>query len=216
MRTVHDQPQKSKPKRRWRVVSVRTMMLLVLLAAVPFAWIARRLYFLQVAKDTILRHDGAYFYEHEPQSGSSYIRSQRVPHWLQRLLGADLFHDITLVRIEGNSFSDSELPHLAALDRVTSLGIEGTAITDQGLKHFRGNKHVQHLWLGGNKIGDAGIDQMHLEEMPQLQLLELRSTLVSAAKRAEIRLRFPKLMLLDSGEVVRMIDPSATRDQRLK
>ena len=191
-------------------------MLLVLLAALPFALTARRLYSLQVAKNTILRYDGAYYYEHEPQSGSRYIRSKWVPDWLQRLLGADLFHDITLVRIEGKEFSDRELPDLLPLDRVTSLGIEGTAITDEGLKHLRGNKHVHHFWLGGNKIGDAGIDQMHLDEMPQLQLLEIRSTLVSAAKKAEIRRRFPKLILIDDGAAIRMIDPTATRDQRLK
>jgi hypothetical protein len=50
----------------------------------------------------------------------------------------------------------------------------------------------------------------------QLELLELRSTLVSAAKKAEIRRRVPKLILLDDGTAVRMIDPNATRDQRLK
>jgi hypothetical protein len=191
-------------------------MLLVLVAAIPFAWIARRLYFLRVAKGTILRHDGAYYYEHEPQSGSSYLRSKWAPNWLQRLLGPDLFHDITLVRIEGKNFGDSGMPCLSALDHVTSLGIEGTAITDEGLAHLRGNKHVKHLWLGGNKISDSGIDQMHLEEMPQLQLLELRSTLVSEAKKTEIRRRFPKLMIMDRGTVIRMIDPNASRDQRLK
>jgi len=213
---VRDQLHDTRPKRRWRGVSIRTAMLLVLLAAVPFAWIARRLYFLQVAKDTVLRHDGAYYYEHEPQSGSSYTRSKWAPDWLQRLLGPDLFHDITLVRVEGKNFGDIELPHLAALDRVTSLGIEGTAITDEGLAHLRGNTRVQHLWLGGNKISDAGIDRMHLEEMPQLQLLELRSTLVSEGKKAEIRRRFPKLVIFDDGVAARIIDPNASRDQRLK
>jgi hypothetical protein len=191
-------------------------MALVLLAALPFAWVARRAYFLQIAKETILRHDGSYYYEHEPQAGSSYIRSSWAPDWLQRLLGPDLFHEITLVRIEGRDFGDRDMPHLAALDRVTSLGIEGTAITDEALGYLRGNKHVQHLWLGGNRITDAGLDRLRLEEMPQLQLLEIRSTLVSESKKAEIRRRFPRLLLLDGGTVARMIDPEATRDQRLK
>lgn len=192
------------------------MMLLVLVVATPFAWMARRLYFLQVAKSTILRHDGTFYYEHEPQSGSNYMNSKWAPDWLQRLLGVDLFHDITLARIEGKTFGDSDMPHLSGLDRVTSLGIEGTAITDEGLAHLRGNQHVKHLWLGGNEISDAGIDLMHLEEMPQLELLEVRSTHVSEAKKAEIRRRFPKLIIMDDGPVVRMIDPNASRDQRLK
>jgi hypothetical protein len=213
---MYDRAQNSAGKRRLRGVSVRTAMLLVPLAALPFAWMARRLYFLQVAKDIILRHDGTYYYEHEPKSGSIYIRSKWIPGWLQRLLGPDLFHDITLVRIEGKNFGDSDMSSLAALDRVTSLGIEGTAITDQGLAHLRGNKHVEGLWLGGNEISDTGIDFMHLEEMPQLQLLELRSTLVSEVKKAEIRRRFPKLLILDDGAAIRMINPNVSRDKRMK
>jgi hypothetical protein len=191
-------------------------MVLVLVAALPFAWVARRAYFLQIAKKSILRHQGAYYYEHEPKAGSSYVRSEWAPDWLQRLLGPDLFHDITLVRIEGRDFGDRDMPPLAALDRMTSLGIEGTALTDEGLGNLRGNKYIQHLWLGGNQITDAGIDCLHLEEMPQLELLEVRSTLVSPGKKAEIRRLFPKLILLDEGPAVRMIDPSAARDQRLK
>jgi hypothetical protein len=191
-------------------------MVLVLLAALPFAWIARRVYFIRLAKETILRHDGAYYYEYEPQSGSRYVRSAWAPDWLQRLLGPDFFHDITLVRIEGREFGDGDIPKLAALDRVTSLGIEGTAITDEGLGHLRGNKHFHHLWLGDNWVTDAGIDRLHLDEMPKLQLLEVRSTLVSAAKKAEIRRRFPMLIFFDGGSVARMIDPSASREERLK
>src|SRR5262245_46383270 len=104
-----------KPKRRWRSVSVRTMMLLVLLICIPFGIIARRLYYVQLAKDTIFQHDGSYYYEHEPTSGSSYVRSAWAPTWLQRALGLDLFHDITLVRIEGSKFSDEDVACLAAL-----------------------------------------------------------------------------------------------------
>jgi hypothetical protein len=57
---------------------------------------------------------------------------------------------------------------------------------------------------------------MHLEDTPQLQVLELRSTRVSAARKAEFRRRFPKLLILDDGAVLRMIDPNASRDKRFE
>jgi hypothetical protein len=39
---------------------------------------------------------------------------------------------------------------------------------------------------------------------------------VSEGKKAEIRRRFPKLVVLDDGPVLRMIDPNASRDKRFK
>ena len=47
--------------------------------------------------------------------------------------------------------------------------------------------------------------------MPKLELLELRSTLVTDAKLAEIRRRFPKLDILDDGPSHRIVAPGEGR-----
>ncbi len=174
-------------------------MAFVLIVALGLAWLARAIREQRQAKELILRHNGVFFYEYEPQTVTPYVRRTLVPAWLRRVIGEDYFHDVTWVRIEGGQFGDSELERLTALDRIESLGIAETAITDEGLRHLRGRTAIKSLWLGGNRIGDAGIDCLDLASMPKLELLEIRSTLVSDAKIAEIRRRFPKVMILDDG-----------------
>jgi hypothetical protein len=122
--------------RQWRrKVSLRLAMVLVLLIALGLAWFAHGIREQRLAKDLILRHDGVFFYEFEPQTVTRYTRTTFVPAWLRNLIGENSFHDVTWVRIEGSQFGDSELKQLQALDQIESLGIVETAITDDGLRH---------------------------------------------------------------------------------
>ena len=99
-------------------------MVLVLLIALGLAWLAHAIREQRLAKDLILRHDGVFFYEFEPQTVTRYTRTTLVPAWLRSMIGEDYFHDVTWVRIEGSQFGDSELKQLRALDQIESLGIE--------------------------------------------------------------------------------------------
>ena len=193
-------------RRRWRLnLSLRLAMGAVLVIAVGLAWLAHAVREQRRVKDLILRHNGLYFYEYEPQTVSRYTRETWVPAWLRRVIGEDWFHDVTWVRIEGPQFEDSELQRLKVLDRIETLGLVETAITDAGLGHLRGRKALKGLFLGGNWIGDAGLDALDLASMPQLSVLEIRSTQVSDAKIAEIKKQFPKLMVLEDGPSHRSI-----------
>jgi hypothetical protein len=195
-------------RRRWRLkLSLRLAMGAVLAIAVGLAWFAHAVREQRRARDLILRHNGLYFYEYEPQTVSRYTRETWVPAWLRRMIGEDWFHDVTWVRIEGPQFGDTELQRLEVLDRIETLGIVQTAITDAGLRHLRGGKALKGLFLVGNWIGDTGIDALDLASRPRLEVLEIRSTQVSEAKIAEIRKRFPRLMILDDGVSHRYIAP---------
>ena len=193
-------------RRPWRRrVNIRLAMFLVLLIALALAWLTHTIREQRLAKELILRHDGVFFYEFEPQTVTRYTRKTLVPAWLRSMIGEDYFHDVTWVRIEGSQFGDLELKQLRALDQIESLGIVETAITDDGLRHLRGRTSLKGLFLGGNWIGDSGLDRLDLASIPQLEVLELRSTLVTDAKLAEIRRRFPKLDILDDGPSHRVV-----------
>jgi hypothetical protein len=183
----------------------------VLVITSGLAWLAHAIREQRLAKDMILRHGGVFFYEFEPQTVTRYTRKTFVPAWLRTLIGEDYFHDVTWVRIEGSRFGDLELAQLRALDRIESLSIVEAAITDDGLRDLRGRTALKGLFLGGNWIGDRGIDLLDLGSMPQLQVLELRSTQVSDEKIAELRRRFPKLDILDDGPSHRIILPGKGR-----
>ncbi len=192
-------------------VSLRFSLIFVLAAALGAAWIAWQVREQREVKALVLRHDGMFHYEFEPQTVTPYQRKTWVPSWLRRAIGEEYFHDVTWVRIEGARFGDAELERLKAFDRIETLGIAQTAISDAGLRRLRGRAALKGLFLGGNWIGDAGIDNLGLETLPQLELLEIRCTQVTDAKLAEIKRRFPKLMILDNGRSYRFIAPGEGR-----
>jgi hypothetical protein len=177
----------------------RALIIVVLAIGIWLACVAESVREQRRVKEMILSHDGRLAYEFEPPTVTRYTRKTFVPFWLRRMIGEDYFHDVTWVRIEGARFGDAELERLKLLDRIESLGIVETAITDAGLRHLRGRTRLNGLFLGGNGIGDAGVDSLDLATMPQLEVLEIRSTLVSDAKIAEIKRRFPKLLILADG-----------------
>lgn len=206
-----DESHESKRPRRWLAVSLRLSLLLVLAVALALAGAAWKVRDQRETKEMVLNHDGVFFYEFEPQTTTRYERKTWVPAWLRQIIGEDFFHDVTYVRIEGPHFGDAELERLKAFDRIESLGIVQTAITDAGLRHLRGRKALKGLWLDGNWIGDAGIDNLGPETLPQLGLLGITQTLVSAAKVAEIKRRFPKLLIIDNFYSYRIIRPGKGR-----
>lgn len=202
--------------RGWFALSLRGLAAVVLGLALVLGWVAWQAREVREAKAMILRNDGLFFYDFEPHTVPPRNARKWVPSWLRGVVDEAYFHDVTFVRIEGARFGDPGLERLKALDRIESLGIIGTGITDDGLRHLRGRRALQGLFLNGNWIGDAGIDQLGLETLPNLDVLDLSRTLVSDAKLAEIRRRFPKLTVLDQDIYRRMIKPGAGRgDHRM-
>jgi hypothetical protein len=210
-----DDPPESVVRRRgsrWLTVSVRLSCGAMIAVALVLAWFAHLVREQRSIKEMILRNNGLFYYEFEPQNPKPYARKNWVPAPIRRLIDEEYFHDITWARIEGAEFGDQDLARLKTLDRIEGLGIIETAITDAGLRQLRGRVTLKGLFLGGNWIGDAGIDNLDLGSMPRLEVLELRSTLVSEEKLAEIRRRFPKLLLLTDGSSHRYIVPGEGRE----
>ena len=196
---------------RWLAFRLRSALVLVLAVAMALGWFAWDLRDRRETKEMILRHSGLFFYEDEPQTVTQYERTNWAPSWLRKAIGEESFHDVTWARIEGEQFGDAELERLKRFDRIETLGIVQTSITDDGLRHLRGREALKSLWLGGNWIGDLGIDNLGLETLPNLEVLEISQTLVSEGRVAEIRRRFPKLMIVDNGVSHRAIVPGEGR-----
>ena len=206
-----DRSPSGRRTRRWLAVSLRVSLMLILAAALAVGWLAWQIRDHRERKAMIVRHDGIFQYEFEPQTVTKYQRRTWAPSWLRRLIGEDDFHDVTWVRIEGPEFGDAELERLKPFDRIESLGVVQTAISDAALRHLRGRAALKGLFLGGNWIGDAGIENLGLETLPQLEVLEIRSTQVTDAKVADIRRKFPKLIILADGPSHRQIVPGQGR-----
>jgi beta-lactamase regulating signal transducer with metallopeptidase domain/Leucine-rich repeat (LRR) protein len=75
------------------------------------------------------------------------------------------------------SASDSDLRHLADLDRLQFLVLQGTSITDASLAHLKGLMQLWGLTLASTEITGSGLE--HLKGLDGLQFLNFRRTPVT-------------------------------------
>jgi hypothetical protein len=185
--------------------SLRSLMLLVLAAAVPCSWLAAEIEQARQQHDAVLaiRKGGgvvSYDYHRLEVGGDVFFLSSsvpRTPFWLRGLFGDDFFCRCDSVRIE----SDAEMQFLKRLPGVRELTLDMSAVTDAGLMHIRGvgclrrlNLHrtvvtdtgmralagltsLEELDLTETRIGDEGLK--HLMGLPRLRRLDLIDTRVT-------------------------------------
>ena len=196
---------KPKSKRRWYQYSLRTLMICVTLFAVACSWFAVK---MQQAKkqreavEKLLKSGGTVLYDYEcDKSGhiNSKFGNPPGPEWLRKILGNDLFTNVTGADLRNAGISDATLLYLTRLPHLTSLCLRYYPGTD--LKRFTGFPHLKTLWIMGSRISDEGLDNMrmfsqleslcladaqitnsglnNLQEMPQLQELYLQNNAIT-------------------------------------
>jgi Leucine-rich repeat (LRR) protein len=199
--TVEQKP----PKLRWYQWRLRSMFLLILLAAIGMSWL------------TVTMRDGrrqnTAEWEIRLQGGS--VVSE--PTWLGRLLRDYSQVKVTRVDLSRNSdepfpgklpidavlghlerlhqlqeldlsyskVSDAGLVHLESLSQLEWLLLAHTRVADAELTHLEGLRQLQWLNLSGTKVSDAGL--VHLENLSQLRWLNLSATKVSDAGLAHLK-----------------------------
>ena len=201
-------PDKARRRLRWYQFSLRTLLVLVLLASVGMSWLAVR---MQRAKrqreavEEIRRLGGEVMYDHKWIAPGSSIPNPEAPGpaWLRKLLGDDFFASVTWValgepemRATGLEYltwmpqfpelyphrtqvTDAALEHLKGFTKLRTLYLVGTEVTDAALERLKGLTHLQELFLGDAQVTDAGL--VHLKGLTQLETLDLISTEVTDA-----------------------------------
>ncbi len=158
--------------------SIRALLVLVVLVAVPCSWMTVELKNAdrqQAAKTAFQRFPGyvEYGYERTGQRPASL-----APAWLFRLLGCDFFASIERVCLACDKrFTDAELEHLESLPRLKLLRLGGANITDDGLIHVAVLTDLEELSLHRTHVGDAGLE--HVQGLTQLRRLNLYATNIS-------------------------------------
>ena len=206
---------------KWRFqFSILSLLVLVVAVALPFAWLATEMKAARKQKAVVewIQKAGrraAYDYELD-QEGSSIPgpgAKPPGPAWLRKLLGDDLFANVTAVYfvsprvddaglegltrlaqlqwldLSGTEISDSELQHLKGLSRLRGICLDNTTISDGGLEHLKGLTQLQTLWLNDTTISDSGLE--HLKGLTQLCTLWLGGTKVSDAGVKKLQRALP-------------------------
>lgn len=161
----------SKPRRRWILYGLRTLVVLLLFACIARYWIAVKL--LQVkreraAAEAIELSGGAVTWTYPDSTSES-----RGRNWLRWLLGDDYFARPDNVIV----CSDAAMESLVHLRQVRRLSLIGTQVSDAGLEHLSDVPQLEELSISGTQATDAGL--IYLTGLTQLQELSLMDTPVT-------------------------------------
>jgi len=191
--TCDDSPETRQKPRRWRRFRLRTLFLLILLAALPLSWIAAR--HRQAARERAaieaIREVGGTFGFY----GRRELFGWKAPVWAHELAGsgprvADLWFR------EPSEFSDADAELLVRLDPLPALSLHNTQVTDRGLETLSQHRGIQRLDLKGTPVSDEGL--RYVAAMSQLTSLDLRETKVTCTG-IELIGEMPNLQVLELG-----------------
>ena len=125
---------------RWRFqFSILSLLVLVIVVAIPFSWPATEMKAAtkqRAAVDRIEKAGGTVSYDYQFDPAGDKIPSATPPGapWLHKLLGDDLFVDVTQVSLLGPGIGDAELEHIKGLPQLQLILIEGT---DAGVRDIQ-------------------------------------------------------------------------------
>src|SRR5207237_1358568 len=149
-----------KRRRRWGQFSLRTLMIVLMIAAIPCAWVGRRIsrHQRQVrAADAVAELGGhAYFSDVCYEDGTPHMSPQEneSPSWLTSLLrsaGFDRTYNVVHVDFRSgpnkSRITDGDLAILADFPELMYVDLSDTNITDAALRSVASLKNLQTLVL---------------------------------------------------------------------
>lgn len=175
-----------KPKRRRYQFSLRTLMILILVIAVPCALLGRKIERKRRERAAlkVIEECGGYViydYQREEQGG---VKSEPPgPKWLRDMLGDDFFGEVIGFSSQ-SAADDAEMARLKdALGELPYLKVVGMCapdLTDSGLANFAGLTQIETLsFWASTKVSDAGLQ--HLERLSGLRSLQIGGRFSDAA-----------------------------------
>jgi hypothetical protein len=168
-----------RPKRTWLQFSLKSLMVLVVIAAMPcglLKWKMVRKERERAAIAEIGRADGMVGYDWQ-RAGK---KEPNGAAWFRKLLGDGFFSTAVSVNFYKTEVTDDSLANLEPLVDLDDLHYKGSRlISDVGLDHLKNLIRLKNLNLGGAKVTDAGL--VHLRRLTNLQDLDLANTKVADA-----------------------------------
>lgn len=173
----------TKPRRFRYRFGLRSLFLLVTVAAIPLTWLAWQISIVHNRRQVVS--------EIEELGGSVRFVEQATPsnpqpfwrNWARALLGDDFFAEVEQVQSFDAVATDETLARIATLPRLDQLLLQSNLITDHGLHHLRRLRRLKTLQVESSAITAAGIGQ--LKEL-DLNALQLRGENVDDSWIAEI------------------------------
>ena len=160
--------QPPKPERRWYQFSLKTLLVVMTVSCLAFAWIGSRLRRAQENRDRVaVVEDAVAAIEKLGGEVTKAYEERRPQTWLEELFDDPGDADdpvgvleVTRVNFRGSDVTDAGLEHLKGLKHLNYLGLEDTKVTDAGLVHLKGLTKLQRLYLDDTEVTDAGLEHL--------------------------------------------------------
>ena len=163
-----------KRERRWFQFSLRTLMIGVLIIAIPCAWLGRKIEQKRRERAAVraILNSGAHFYFHyENANGSNGLKMSQPSssaNWLQDLFGDDFDTPPTWVWFNARyippdvpkskkRIDDRALINLNALPYIRTVDLSRTTVSDADLERLKGLTWLKRLRLDDTQVTHAGI-----------------------------------------------------------
>jgi hypothetical protein len=165
--------------------SLRSLLILVAVVALPFSWLAsemRRTKRQQAAFDAMqkLGVEATYDYEYpRPGPGASWAAQEPPgPGRLRNWLGVDFFADVFEVTFhDGSRLADADLTDLQAFGRLQDLTFANAGARDADLERVNHLASLRKLRLQGGQFTDESLQCLRgLTGLEELTLLSVRIT----------------------------------------
>jgi len=183
-------------RRRFRF-SLRTLLLLITVAAVCFGMRVNQARRQEAAVTAVGQLGGWAYYDYQYVNGELMPDAKSpIPEWLLAVLGQDFFHDVVYVNMfytfnrDGgitiryknspfnNKFADKVKEQLPAFPKLKFLFLAGTQASDDCLEVVGKLKRLETLYLSNaSDVSDTGI--AHLTDLPRLRYVHLSRSRIS-------------------------------------
>ena len=177
---------------RWRFqFSIRSLLVLVVVVAIPFSWLAVEMKAAREQKQVVTRineTEGWIAYDYQFDPADTWIENPQPPEpsWLRYLIGDDFFFEIVEIRFEKHLNSLDEqterVPKVTNADlaeypkrlpRLRNLTLSDTGVTEVGLSYLKGVTNLESLrFTRRDGVISAG-EVQQLGELRQLRYLSL-------------------------------------------
>ena len=191
-----------KRNRRWFQFSLRTLLIVIAIVAIPCAWLGSKIERKRKEREAVAAIEALggyvwYNYQAAAPGGPPWASPAEPygPAWLRSFLGDDFFSEVTGVSLQDANVSDADLVNLEGLSHLESLNlVDRIRITDAGLIDIRGLAQLKMLDLQRTNVSDVGV--ANLKGLGRLKTLYLYGTKVTTAGVNELRRALPNCEII--------------------
>jgi hypothetical protein len=168
------------PRRRRFHFGLRSLLLLVALLAILFAWVGAKINHAREQREVVAAirslGGGVYFDDEYVRPGEFHSsRPPERPTLWRRLLGDDSYHEVVAVFDEGGSHgkvTDDVIRRCIKVAHLKMVSLEDCkGITDAGIEGLGRHTGIEEVWLGGTRVTDIGLAQLaSLKKIEKLSL----------------------------------------------